>query len=342
MEYLAYVRRRCENDLNALIQQGQQLRRERGRQKKTIEQQIGAKVKTLFQQVRQDFPSPFSRTLAVTALCHELGMASEVAANALRAEWQQAVLQAQDEWGKQIQAWGLERLAEICEKPETLVTTLPIGSWFLQFDFGLAKPYLSHDEDAMYLIDNPVSKDRVFGLPLIRPASWKGNLRSALRLLKKWENDDQAEMVRLFGNPKDAENDFRAGRLQCYPTFFGTIGLEIINPHDRARKVGRNPILLECVPAGAHGAFSLLYVPFDLLGQTTADEIAKQAKEDLHLVAEAVGAMMLTYGFSAKRMSGYGTAWDEITGVVKTRAGARPFNDISFSQLAVEVQHVGF
>jgi len=339
MEYLIHVRRCYANALNALAQQEQRLRRERGRQKKVLEQQINTKVETLFQQIRQDFPSPLSRTLAITALYQELGLVSESAANKLRAGWQQSILQAQDEWGERIQAWNLDRLANACEKPESNLAMLPTGSWFLQFDFRLAKPYLSHDDEALYLIDNPVSKDHVLGLPLIRPSSWKGNLRSALRLLKGWACDDQPELNWLLGNPKGAESDFRAGRLECYPTFFREVGLEIINPHDRARRVGKNPILMECVPTGATGTFSLLYVPFDLIGQPN-EAIIRQAKADLQIIAEAIGAMMLTYGFSAKRTSGYGTAEDNIAGMVKTRAGEKPLTHLT--QLAQEVQDVRF
>jgi len=341
MEYLIHVRCCYENDLNALAQQEQRLRRERGRQKKALEQQINAKVETLLQQIRQDFPSPLSWTLAITTLYQELGLVSESAANKLRAGWQQGILQAQDKWSECIQAWKLDRLANTCEKPEPNLAMLPTGSWFLQFDFRLAKPYLSHDDEALYLIDNPVSKDHVLGLPLIRPSSWKGNLRSTLRLLKGWACDDQPELNRLLGNPKGIESDFRAGRLECYPTFFREVGLEIINPHDRARKIGKNPILMECVPAGARGTFSLLYVPFDLIGQP-GETVHAQAQAYLHLVAEAVSAMMLTYGFSAKRTSGYGVAEDVITGVVKTGADERQFKDITFSQLVQEVANVAF
>ena len=132
------------------------------------------------------------------------------------------------------------------------------------------------------------------------------------------------------------------GRLMFYPTFFNLIDVEVINPHSRKTKAGTHPIYLECVPAGATGAFSLLSVPFDSIGRKDTDEIRAEAQRDLLLVAEATGAMMLTYGFSAKRTSGYGTAEDAITSVVKTGADERQFKGITFSKLVQEVANVAF
>ena len=96
-----------------------------------------------------------------------------------------------------------------------------------------------------------------------------------------------------------------AGRLRFYPTFFTEIGLEVINPHDRACKVGTNPIYFECVPAGAEAAFTLLYVPFDLMGRQET-EIRSHAANDLCMVAQGLNDMFTLYGFGAKTSSGYG------------------------------------
>jgi len=103
-----------------------------------------------------------------------------------------------------------------------------------------------------------------------------------------------------------------SGRLMSYPTFFNLIDVEVINPHSRKTRAGMHPIYLECVPQGAHGTFSLLYVPFDLIGKET--EIRRQPLEDLQLVSKGLRAMFLTYGFSAKRTSGYGVAEKTVSG----------------------------
>jgi CRISPR-associated protein Cmr2 len=194
---------------------------------------------------------------------------------------------------------------------------LPPYSFVLQFTFTLAQPYISRDEQGFYIIDNPVRKDKVFGLPYVAPTSWKGSLRAAIRQLG---SSVESEM-RLFGNEKGIEDHefLHAGRLFFFPTFFEKKSLEIINPHDRVRRVGKNPILLESVPAGATGIFTLLYVPFDRVGEDEA-ETKRQVAIDLRLVAEGLQVLFCRYGFGAKTSSGFGTAEEIIAGSLALRA----------------------
>ncbi len=97
-----------------------------------------------------------------------------------------------------------------------------------------------------------------------------------------------------------------AGRLRFYPTFFNLISLEVINPHDRQTRAGKQPIYFESVPVGASGIFSLLYAPFNSVTEV-------EAKADLILVTKAISEMLLTYGFSAKKSSGFGEVNDELS-----------------------------
>jgi CRISPR-associated protein Cmr2 len=97
-----------------------------------------------------------------------------------------------------------------------------------------------------------------------------------------------------------------------YPTFFTQTGLEIINPHDRKTKVGKNPILFESVPQDEQGTFTLLYVPFDRVGQDP-DWTRQELAEDLPVLVRGLQAMFCIYGFSAKRTSGFGLAEDGVT-----------------------------
>ncbi len=137
--------------------------------------------------------------------------------------------------------------------------------------------------------------------------------------LKPEAKDMYREQVRSrFGeedkdNAQDKANALprHSGRLSFYPTFFDGIDVEVINPHSRETRAGTLPIYLECVPADATGAFSLLYVPFDLIGKDE-DTIRRQAAEDLRVVAEGLQALFLTYGFSAKRTSGFGVAEENL------------------------------
>lgn len=192
----------------------------------------------------------------------------------------------------------------------------PPYTFSLQFPFRLTKAYLSKDERAFYIVDNPVRRDRVFQLPYVAPSSWKGSLRAALWKLG-YEAAD-SDIRRLFGNEKGDDEDFRAGRLRCYPTYFKQHGLEIINPHDRERRVGIRPILFESVPAGTPGVFSLLYIPFDQAGQDDA-RTRRQVAQHLTLVANGVRAMFCTYGFGAKSSSGFGAAVENFVDKIDRR-----------------------
>jgi len=269
----------------------------------------------------------------------------------------------------------------------TNLAAFPPGSWFLQFTFTLAKPWISKDDDPFYVAEsvNPVRKDKVFKVPMMSAASWKGLLRwtamhirlakGAIASPKKFAEERFVQTL-LFGDEKGEEpsgtKDFAAyldalnpqarqeyerllrayydlktddplphhsGRLMFYPTFFDLIDVEVINPHSRETRAGTHPIYLECVPAGARGTFSLLYVPFDLVGQgqeTMADEAGKH----LRYLAPIIKNLFLIYGFSAKRTSGFGVAKDEIVGLVKTRAGEKKLT--SLSQLVQELKNVSF
>jgi CRISPR-associated protein Cmr2 len=121
--------------------------------------------------------------------------------------------------------------------------------------------------------------------------------------------EDDPQIRRLFGETRGDEGG-RAGRLFFHPTFFDTTGLEVINPHDRVRRVGKNPILFESVPRDTAGTFTLLYVPFDLLG--TERNPNAQAGDDLPLIAAGIRAMFRGHGFSAKRTSGFGVAKESV------------------------------
>lgn len=241
----------------------------------------------------------------------------ETGADALRAQW-----------GKQRLRITLPEpdsgLWESIAAPTLDLAILPSYSFTLRFTFTLARPYLSKDDNAFYIIDNPIARDKVFRLPLVRPSSWKGNLYSALwhKELKKKEDDERLQ--RLFGivcntQGETGEAEGHAGRLIFFPTFFTQTSLEIINPHNRKTKVGMDPILFESVPTGAKGTFTLLYMPFDRVGedeQITRAEVA----EDLSLLARGVQAMFRICGFSAKRTSGFGLAQEDgLQGILQMR-----------------------
>lgn len=223
----------------------------------------------------------------------------KIQAQKLRTSWQEKRLEHTTIRTDNIALWKHIAI------PIVDIAVFPRYTFSIQFPFRLTKAYLSKDERDFYIIDNPIRRDKVYRLPYVAPSTWKGSLRSSI-----WKigYDERHESVqRLFGNEKGEEDDFRAGRLRFYPTFFTEHGLEIINPHDRKRKVGKNPILFESVPPGTPGLFTLLYVPFDQVGQDEK-ETRRQTAQDLQILADGVQAMFVTYGFGAKTSNGYGTA----------------------------------
>jgi CRISPR-associated protein Cmr2 len=234
-------------------------------------------------------------------------------------------------WGE-----GVQLYKEVFAAPSIKLALLPSYSFLLQFTFSLAQPYISRDEQSFYIIENPVRKDRVFGLPYIAASSWKGSLRSAL-----WQlgyKDNNADISHLFGNEKSVENqeDFQSGCLQFFPTFFTMKSLEIINPQDRKLRSGSNPIPFESVPEGSEGIFTLLYVPFDQVGND--EKVTRpQVLKELKLTAEGLQAMFLTYGFGAKTRSGFGLAKDGAKGTLSINMAHDAMHFNTFAQLNTNV-----
>ena len=202
-------------------------------------------------------------------------------------------------------------------KPNPDIASLPKYSFFIQFKFKLRKPFYSHDDEVLYIIDNPVTKEHVFKLPMMRPSGWKGNLRSTFLKIDSLpvEYDTNPLIKKLFGYTDESRKSQKKGRLIFYPTYFDKIGLEIINPHDRKTKAGTKPILYEVVPEGSNGIFSILYIPFDLIGSD--DEKRKnEAISDLRKISTVVNEMMTVYGFGAKTSSGFGVIENKVENCV--------------------------
>jgi len=191
---------------------------------------------------------------------------------------------------------------------------LPSPRWLaLKVDFELQTPWYSKDDRVFHVLDNPVRKDRVFGIPFMAASSWKGMLRWACRMraglgqylqehpdMAEWS--DPAWILHLFGNEKGEGEEFSRGALVFYPTWFDRIGFQVINPHSRENRAGKGPIYYEVVPPGTKGTLSLLYAPWPGM-KFTADP-----KEVLPWLLEAIETLLTVYGISAKRTVGWGTA----------------------------------
>ncbi|MBX5452569.1 MAG: hypothetical protein K6U10_01375 [Acidobacteriia bacterium] len=186
----------------------------------------------------------------------------------------------------------------------------------LAADFELLTPWYSKDDRPFHVLDNPVRKDRVFGVPFMSAASWKGLLRWACRMhaglhahlrdyggsLEGWK--DPVWILHLFGNEKTEDKGFHQGALAFRPTWFSKIGFEVINPHKRKTRAGKQPIFYEVVPAGTSGQLQFLYAP--LPGAADRDKV--KPSKALGKLVDATQTLLTTYGISAKRTAGWGTA----------------------------------
>ncbi len=126
----------------------------------------------------------------------------------------------------------------------------------------------------------------------------KNDLRNFIKdKLSKKLNDSQKDLPIEFQTHK--------GRAIFYPTYFDKLSLEIINPHDRRKRAGTNPIHYEVVPEGVEGIFQLIYIPFDAVLRSEED-VKNEAEEDLKNITDAL-KILSKKGIGAKTKLGWGT-----------------------------------
>jgi CRISPR-associated protein Cmr2 len=215
--------------------------------------------------------------------------------------------QAAHEWA--------DRIGAFLPQPDDL-KGLPDGSWLLNLEFTLNKPFTSKSEIEFHEIQNPIVRDHLTGLPTVNPTTWKGHLAFAAQ---RESLEDHARQ-RLFGTIRDDESS-QAGRLHFFPTFFvNETAREVITPLWRdTRTPARGPIDIEVIASGQQGRFCLLYV----LRPKGLNWHSGQIAEDLLAVSRAIKAMLLDYGFSAKKTSGWGIVADSLVSGVLTAKGSQ-------------------
>jgi CRISPR-associated protein Cmr2 len=89
---------------------------------------------------------------------------------------------------------------------KNLVKKLPKYSFTVCVNFKLLEPYFSKDDDEFYIIQNPILKEHVFKVPMVRGSSWKGALAGAFR--------------KLF-NEKDNNTKINTKIIESYLRIFG-------------------------------------------------------------------------------------------------------------------------
>lgn len=208
---------------------------------------------------------------------------------------------------------------------ESDLALFPEGTWLIRLEFTLAKSFTSragkefhHYEKRKvrtgveeFEIQNSIVRDHTTGYPLVKPTTWKGHLRFVT-------NCEDLVSRRLFGS----DNEAQAGRLHFFPTFFTQeTSYEVLTPlsRDSRSPSSRGSISIEVMPENSKGTFCLLYVPWP----KGVDWNVLQLAEDLQVTARAIKAMLLEYGFSAKKTAGWGVIQNKLRKGMLTVKGKR-------------------
>ena len=124
------------------------------------------------------------------------------------------ILNKSEEYTEELkESLALEKLIENDDHNKNL----PKHAYLIEINFTLKKPYISRDDENFYIIDNPIVKDKVFKVPMIRASTWKGALRFAMikvfeeKLDNKEINEqnwkkEKYKIYRLLGNEKKIED----------------------------------------------------------------------------------------------------------------------------------------
>jgi len=230
--------------------------------------------------------------------------------------WQKEEIIGKKKKEKRIQKHIKEDKNPTCFYPiKEDLQNLPQNTTLIKILFNLKKPYTSKDEGEFHVIDhmgdnnvifeNPIVRDKFTGLPMVRPSTWKGHLRFAAEKVDYKESRKKKIIIRLFGSEPEGESALK-GRLYFFPTFFlEDAKKDIITPLKRdTRTPARGSLPFEVIEPNRNkqGIFYLLYFPYPKDDRFNEEEI----KEDLELLSAAIELMFYTYGFSAKKTSGFG------------------------------------
>lgn len=201
----------------------------------------------------------------------------------------------------------------------------------------LVQEWRQRDQDTQLLASGRLRLARLFGDEKGEETDRPREMAAYLAALSAEADEMYRDMVRRYFRASSGALPHHAGRLSFYPTFFDRLGLEVINPHKRATRAGDQPLYFESAPAGATGIFSLLYVPFDRIGQDEAETCGEVAA-DLKVIGRATQAMLIRYGFGAKTRNGFGTADLALpqTGSLYVSAQPQPY---TFDRLAPKTGH---
>lgn len=170
------------------------------------------------------------------------------------------------------------------------------GSCGILAEWNLKTPFFSRGISEFSAVDNPVSRDRLSGVPVLYASGARGMLRHT------YDGESLPEEISdLFGNDRELEDDEVgfSGCLNVGDVCFGERTFaEIFTPHDRASRTVQNPVFFEMVNKDVSAKWGLMLFDFKCC--------PKRIRELLPSVLSHLKYLIEELGMSAKRSSGYG------------------------------------
>ena len=231
------------------------------------------------------------------------------------------------------------------------IEPLPKGSWVLEFPVTLAKDFISQDDVPLYIIDNPVRKDKVFGVPFTSAMAWKGNLRwTMMKVFLEPKANDPEEFAKvrfhhtlLFGTEKGweerpkgwadyldnlcpeakekyrsmlkefAKKDAKDVRLEGMLYFYPTFWDKIgmMVINPQDRKTKTGKNPIYFEIVPAGAKGFFRLVYLPFYWIDMEEAFKQEVFRDLKQIVIGLKEMMLIYGFSAKKTIGYGKIEDK-------------------------------
>ena len=242
----------------------------------------------------------------------------------------------------------LELMEKLGIKEPNNLSSFVRDSILLKIAFTLKKPYISQDDEEFYIIDNPICKDKVFKVPLVRASSWKGALRWVSMKIKLIDSDsknkeyyvqERIKQLRLFGNEKDSEflDDLFKQKLgegegeDAIKKFNEEAKRYVSEDGNRGGRLVFYPAFLNLIgldiiaPHDRRTRTVKVPIQFEIAPENAKETFSllyfpfdllgrdeedakEEVKQDLEVLKEAIPAMLTKYGFGAKTTAGYGIA----------------------------------
>jgi len=181
----------------------------------------------------------------------------------------------------------LENYLQPSDFPPLLKRTVSV-----KMNWKMKTPFFSRSNSEFSAIDNPIERDTLTGKPVLHASGMKGLLRAVM--IEK----DKNVTFQLFGNDRLDDDNISVGRMVIGDIMFDKADTDMFAPHEREFGVVDHPVTFEIVPAKANAEWGFTIIEY------SKNEIA--LKKALLLLFESLSDLLIDFGISAKRSSGYG------------------------------------